>query len=209
MIAFYLTEQALREYKSMSAGEQDDLDAIYKRLRERFKSTGFKMIQQGRLMNATQKEDEGIDDFIERFERLADSIDTEPQQKLALFTRNAKKEIREVLITFGAGSTQEAYNRPRLKEASMMEREDKGATDTEPPKDKTSLETSMKQVQKKIADSPAEETTIAAVNSYMEKNWPRNSSNNGRENQTFRLPNAQSGERFSKLKPNTYWDKYK
>ena len=130
------------------------------------------MTQQGRLMNATQKEHEGIDDYIERFERLADSIDTEPQQKLTLFTHNTRKEIREDLITFGAGSIREAYNRARLKEASMMEREDKGTTE---------------QVQEKMNDDPAEKTTIAAVNSYMEKNYPRGSNNNSE-----RIPHTMS-----------------
>ena len=54
MISFYLTEQALKEYKSMNAEEHGDLTAIYKRLRSRFRSAGFKMTQQGKLMNATQ-----------------------------------------------------------------------------------------------------------------------------------------------------------
>ena len=130
LISFYLTEQALKEYKSMTTEEQTDLPAIYKRLRNRFRSAGFKMTQQGKLMNATQRDEEGIDEYIERFERIADSIDTDPKQKLTLFIRNTKKEIREDLITFGAESAQEAYNRARLKEASMMEREEKVQEET-------------------------------------------------------------------------------
>ena len=101
MISFYLTEQALKEYKSMSMEEKADLTAIYKRSRSRFRSAGFRMTQQGKLMNATQREDEGIGEYIERFERIADSIDTDPQQKLTLFIRNTKKEIKEDLIMFG------------------------------------------------------------------------------------------------------------
>ena len=38
MISFYLTEQALKEYKSTTTEEQTDLTAIYKRLRNRFRS---------------------------------------------------------------------------------------------------------------------------------------------------------------------------
>ena len=163
MISFYLAEQALKEYKSMSMEEQADLTAIYKRLRGRFRSAGFRMTQQGKLMNATQREDEGIDDYIERFERIADSIDTDPQQKLTLFIRNTKKEIREDLITFGAETAQEAYNRARLKEASMMEREEKGTTE---------------QVQEKAKDDSTEKTTITAINSYMLKNYPQGTNSN-------------------------------
>ena len=84
LIRFLLEEEAKDFYDTMSQEDKMDVNTIFTKLRERSCPRSFKLIVHERLCSDKQKDNETIDEFISRFNKMTQVIYLSEDQKLPI-----------------------------------------------------------------------------------------------------------------------------
>ena len=88
-------------------------------MRERFCPASFKLIQHEKFISSKQEEDEKIDDYISRFNKMAQILELQEGQLIAQFISNLKSSIKEDVMIHNPQTLAAAYERARVKAAAM------------------------------------------------------------------------------------------
>ena len=94
------------------------MDEAFKALREQFCPDSFRIIMHERLFRESQKANESLDTYIQRFNRMVSVLDHTEEQRVVLFISNLQPHLKQYLMTQRPKRMQEAIELGKLQEAA-------------------------------------------------------------------------------------------
>ena len=164
LIRFLLEEEAKDFYDAMSQEDKMDVKTIFLKLRERFCPRSFKLIVHEKLCSDKQRDNETIDEFISRFNRMTQVIDLSEDQKIAQFITNLTNTLREHVIVSNPKTLAQAYEMARVKFAAQ--RHNNGSLEEQMKK---MIQLQEKYLKKDTDGKFEKESTVAFLKSEIEE----------------------------------------
>ena len=119
LLNFRLKGDATIWYRSLTDEDKTDLDTVFKKMRERYCSSAFRMIMGEKLRNAKMRDDEHIDEYVSRFTRLGQIVGLGEKELIPQFISNVIPSLKKSLMIYDPQTLSEAFERARVKGAAQ------------------------------------------------------------------------------------------
>ena len=118
LIRFSLEGDAREYYDSMAQDDKRDLETIFTRMKSRFCPSSFRLIIHERLCSERMSEQESINDYISRFNKMTQIIELSDSQKVAQFTAGLTGSLKEHVILANPNTLVAAFEAARVKDSA-------------------------------------------------------------------------------------------
>ena len=119
LIHFCMAGEARNYLDTLEEKDLNDTNSVFKKLKERFCPSSFKLLIHEKLCSEKMKESETINEYISRFTRMAQMLDLSEPQKIAQFTSNLRGPLKEHVIISNPENLNQAFERARLKASAQ------------------------------------------------------------------------------------------
>ena len=107
-------------FNSLEEGELKSLKKVFEKLQSRFCPASFKLIIHEKLCSEKMAENESIEEYITRFNKMTQMLELAESQKVALFIANLKGILKEHVIISNLLKLVQAFECARIKASAAQ-----------------------------------------------------------------------------------------